>query len=251
MRVTVVSIKQGIDAINTCICINALGDRLNNAMTARDDILRSKKTSLPSTNTPTFTAVRHLAQTSYFGMNEVACLVFGARRFHVTSGLNGCFGLFLVSASATVSAHIPPRPDLSDDDPQAGDKNMLAKLQEFARLYQTNEKHFSSYNKEFIEKYLRRLKVDFPIQYYDVKRDREARSEKHGTAFVDGGQVNGAAVYLEDRPIMRVLKSASDQSNQMAVPQESYYANPIFPRPSTAPASNPNDSSEQSEQRRK
>jgi hypothetical protein len=52
-------------------------------------------------------------------------------------------------------------------------------------------------------------------------------------------------------PIMRVLKSASDQSNQMAVPQETCYANPIFPRPSTAPASNPNESSEQSEQRRR
>lgn len=55
-----------------------------------------------------------------------------------------------MSPSATVSAHIPPRPDLTDQDPQAGDKNLIAKMHEFARLYRENEMYFSSYNVSLI-----------------------------------------------------------------------------------------------------
>ncbi|KIW82918.1 hypothetical protein Z517_02161 [Fonsecaea pedrosoi CBS 271.37] len=220
-------------------------------MASRDHILQLKKTTPPTTKQPTFISIRDAPEASHFGMNEVACLVFGAQRFHVTSGLNACFGVFLVSLTATVSAHIPPRPDLQDPDPQAGDKNLLAKMHEFASLYKANEKHFTSYHvalicarfegkaalpdkRDFIVKCLKRFNVDFPIQYYDVKFAREPRSEKHGTAFVDGGRMDGAVLYLEDDPVLRVHKS-SDRGSQSATPQETHHANPIFPRPCTIP----------------
>jgi len=173
---------------------------------------------------PTYRSVKNSTLASYFGMNEVSFLRFSeTNRFHLTDGLNACFGVFLVSPVATVSAHIPPHPGSNFDDPQAGDKNLITKMQEFATLYRSNQVYFSNYNvclvfakfhgksplpdkKAFIEKCLLKLKVDFPMQDYEVKAPGEPRSDEHGTAFVDGGAPTGATLYVEDRMVMRVYK---------------------------------------------
>jgi len=210
---------------------------------------------------PTYKSIKNSRQTSSFGMNQVDCLIFGheGKRYHLTEALNGCFGVFLVSPLATISAHIPPHPGTSFKDPQAGDKNLIVKMQKFAELYHSHQKYFSGYNvalvyakfqgktalpdkKSFIEKCLQKFNMDFPIQDYDVKSPGEPRRDEHGTAFVDGGASIGAILYLEDKQIMRVSKSSSDKVSPPTIPQTpTQFSNPIFPRPtpSSAPASSP------------
>ncbi len=77
---------------------------------------------------PTYNLIKNDDATSRFFMNEVALLVFGSggKRYHLTEALNGCFAVFLISPRATVSAHIPPHPGVNFEDPQAGDKNLIA-----------------------------------------------------------------------------------------------------------------------------
>ena len=209
--------------------------------------------------TPTFKKIQYSSETLHFGMNEVTCLVFGTKRFLLTQGLNACFAVYLVSPTAAVGAHIPPHPGHDARDSQAGDKNLVAKMQELASLYLKNKPHFMVHNvaliyakihgktalpdkKQFIENCLRQFKVDFPIQDYDVKLSGAPRREEHGTAFVDGRSANGSVLYLQDKPILRVFKgqpAISQESPKPTSPQQPIstpvtgmpqYSNPVFPR---------------------
>lgn len=180
---------------------------------------------------PTYDLIKNDDATSRFFMNEVAFLVFGngGKRYHLTEALNGCFAVFLISPLATVSAHIPPHPGVNYDDPQAGDKNLIVKMQEFAAKYKANESYFRGYKvaliyavlhgktqlpdkKEFIEKCLRKLHVDFPLQDYEVKPFGHHRPAEHGTAFVDGKSPTGPALYLQDKMVLRVFTLSSEKS---------------------------------------
>jgi hypothetical protein len=202
---------------------------------------------------PSYRSIKNSPETVRFGMNEVHCLVFGnGKRYHLTEGLNGCFAVYLVSTQATVSAHIPPHPGSNYEDPQAGDKNLIKKMQELAEAYQNNRKYFSDHDvaliyakfegktalpdkKDFIEKCLRRFKVDFPVQDYVVKAPGEPRLDEHGTAFVDGGASRGVIVYLEDREIMRINKTTPGKTDPYTTPySEQYHTNPIFPQTVTS-----------------
>lgn len=179
-------------------------------------------------------------------MNEVSCLIFNqGHRYHLTEGLNGCFVIFLVSSSATLSAHIPPRLEISADS-QAGDKNLVAKMREFAALYHRHKQgHFAGHRvaliyarfegktavpdqKDFIETCLLQFKVDFPMQEYDVKRPGEPRGEESGTAFVDGAAPTGPAVYLEDKVVLRVAANVNPPEPRQHI------SNPIFPPQTSA-----------------
>ena len=58
-------------------------------------------------------------------MNDVGFIAFGhkGKRFLLTSGLNGCFNVLIVSLYAAIGVHIPPRPVLTDDT-LTGDQNV-------------------------------------------------------------------------------------------------------------------------------
>ncbi|KIW37290.1 uncharacterized protein PV06_10631 [Exophiala oligosperma] len=202
---------------------------------------------------PTFGKIRYSSQTSFFAMNEVAIFVYGreGKRFLASQGFNACHGVYLVSTIATVAAHIPPNPSLESKDPQAGDKNLVLKMQQFAQAYLQNRQFFQNYKvallyarfdgkvalpdqKAFIEQCLRRFKVDFPIQDYHVKLPGEPRGEEHGTAFVDGRATNGAVLYAEDKPILRVYNSPSQKVDRLSHPQVVSYSNAVFPRQATS-----------------
>ncbi|KIW81225.1 hypothetical protein Z517_04250 [Fonsecaea pedrosoi CBS 271.37] len=223
---------------------------------------------------PTYNDIKNDAATVRFSMNEVVLLVFGMgeKRYHLTEALNGCFAVFLISPKATVSAHIPPHPGANWDDSQAGNKNLIAKMKEFAALYRENEQYFHGHKvaliyavlhgktqlpdkKEFIEKCLREFQVDFPLQDYEVKSPGQNRSEEHGTAFVDGKAVTGPALYLQDQLVLRVFASRIETrdvltgpakiSTPKPTPQQPpagssivqvVHSNPIFPRAPTSAA---------------
>ncbi|KAJ9638606.1 hypothetical protein H2204_004082 [Knufia peltigerae] len=196
---------------------------------------------------PTYNSIKNSPLTQTFGMNEVAFLLFSeGKRYLLTVALNSCFGIFLVSPEATVSAHIPPHPGTNFTDPQAGDKNLISKMREFAAQYNSKKEYFSHYNvclviakfhgknplpdkKAFIERCLRKFKVEFPIQDYEVKAPGEPRRDEHGTAFVDGMATSGAILYVEDKIAMRVKRPPSADAERVGsttVPS----SNPIFPR---------------------
>ncbi len=241
----------------------------------RDKILHRNRSvnflpSIMAERAPTYDFVKNHAATSRFLMNEVALLVFGTKRYHLTESLNGSFAVFLISVQATVSAHIPPRPAMNSNGPQAGDKNLVSKMQEFAQLYISNRKYFQSYKvsliyatfhgktalpdkKEFIEKCLRQFGVDFPLQSYEVKYHGEKRATNHGTAFVDGGSAQGPALYLEDARVLRVplpqvektemLKPKEPHQDAYRVsPLDPIHTNPISARPGQRTVQDPTGS---------
>ncbi|CAK7231177.1 hypothetical protein SCUCBS95973_007822 [Sporothrix curviconia] len=59
-----------------------------------------------------------------------------------TYGLNGCSVALVASPYAAILAHIPPRPDLTDADPNAGDNNTRVIITDFAQLYETHINFF-------------------------------------------------------------------------------------------------------------
>lgn len=189
---------------------------------------------------PTYRSVTVSRRTSRFGMNQVRFLAFDEnRKYLLTEGLKSCFVVFLVSHRATVAAHIPPNPGTSPNDLTAGDKNLVAKMREFAGLYNANkDKYFTNCQvalvfatiegkspmpdkKHFIEQCLRQFKVDFPMQDYKIKPRGMPRREEDGTAFVDGSMTDRASVYVEDRLLLRVMAPAQSQQT---------FSNPIFKR---------------------
>ena len=86
---------------------------------------------------PIYNAIKNSRKTCYFGMNQVNYLIFGKedKVYHLIDGLNGCFGVFLIPSTATISAYIPPHPGKNFQDQEAGDKNLITRIQEFAKLY--------------------------------------------------------------------------------------------------------------------
>lgn len=170
---------------------------------------------------PTYREVKRSQSTSSFGMNEVSFMRFtDMKHYHLTEGLNACFGLFLFSPLASVSAHLPPHPGTESTDPRAGDQNLIGKMREFCNLYAAKREYFDDYNvclvfarfhgktalpdkKEFIEKCLQTLGLKFVLQDYDVKLPGPPRREHDGTAFVHGTPSLAAILYLEDKPAAR------------------------------------------------
>ena len=59
--------------------------------------------------------------------------------------------------------------------------------------------------KEFIEKCLKRLDMDFPVQDYVVRAPGDPRRNEQGTAFVDGRDSVGPFIYVEDKVVLRLI----------------------------------------------
>lgn len=70
-------------------------------------------------------------------MGDVNIVNFDVYAAIGTYGLNGCSVALVASPYAAILAHIPPRPDLTNADPHAGDNNTRAIMADFAQLYET------------------------------------------------------------------------------------------------------------------
>lgn len=58
-----------------------------------------------------------------------------------TRRLNGCNAVAVISSSAAILAHTPPLP-YPTDDPEAGERNIRARMAEVLSLYRQNHTHF-------------------------------------------------------------------------------------------------------------
>lgn len=186
-------------------------------------------------------------------MNEVQAMVFGQNNkwYLLTEALNSCFAVWVISPLASVGAHIPPHPGPHDKDPQAGDKNVVAKMKEIADKYKQQKHLFDADfrtalvyariegktalpdKKDFMEKCLRRFGVDIAMQAYDIKLPGEPRDDHHGTSFVYATPSQGAYFILQDEVKFRIyprLATSQAQASTNPTPATEYHANPIFPR---------------------
>ena len=186
---------------------------------------------------PTYNSIKNSEQTVKYGINDVGFIAFGhkGKRFLLTSGLNGCFNVLIVSLYAAIGVHIPPRPVLTDDT-LTGDQNLINKMKQVAQLWVSNRKFFPDPNdvvvmyarfegsvappdkKTLIEKCLNRMGLGFTTEDYIVKNPDEPRADEHGTAFVDGGSRPRPTLYLENKLLVTSSSSVVSFANQSTAP---------------------------------
>jgi len=118
-----------------------------------------------------------------------------------------------------IGVHIPPHPGRDFDDLEAGDKHVLERMKEVAKVYKKYETYFPDPRevmvvyarfdgetalpdkKDLIEKCIREMGLTFETEAYQVMRPGEPRVDHHGTAFVDGAGQPRPKIYLEDRQV--------------------------------------------------
>jgi len=153
-------------------------------------------------------------------MNEVRFVVLQptGKRCIGTSDLNGCTVVAIVSPYAAILAHIPSTPDVASPSPQAGDRNVRAKIDEVAILFHQHTNYFPSQSttwvvsavyegiialpdqKVIIEEKLQQMGLVYAQVIYVVKRAGEPRPPAHGTVFVDA-RGGSPVVYVDDRRV--------------------------------------------------
>jgi hypothetical protein len=93
-------------------------------------------------------------QTVSIARDEVKFTSFGSdtsKYFLLTANINSCFGVAIVSRTASILSHVPPRPNWNLDDPFAGDTNVVARTTEIIGLVREHRKHFSRQNEVFLK----------------------------------------------------------------------------------------------------
>ncbi|KAK2809799.1 hypothetical protein FQN50_003439 [Emmonsiellopsis sp. PD_5] len=162
-----------------------------------------------------FDEVEKLAGTVNVFMNTVGFIVFGQNQKYclVTSDLNGCSAVAIVSQHAAILAHIPPRPSLDSSNLLAGDQNMQAKMNEVAYLLTQHRILFEGNHawvvyavlgdeigladqKAIIDRTLEGLCINYTNYPYPVSQD-ENRPPGHGTIVVDA-RSGVPQVYIDD-----------------------------------------------------
>lgn len=151
-------------------------------------------------------------------MGEVDIVNFAVCPAIGTYGLNGCSVALIASPYASILAHIPPRPDLTNADPHAGDNNTRAIMVAFAQIYQTyadffptEESYiicaaFAQQNGPALEDHVAIIQAAFlamgltpEIRHYEIPVDHGAQGE--GTVVVSNGQDLAPTVYVQDVPV--------------------------------------------------
>jgi hypothetical protein len=173
--------------------------------------------------TPTiFQQVKNLKSTVIVGMNDVRFVAFHQHgtRCLATEGLNSCSVVAIAASSASILAHIAPRPtpDTNPTDPYAGDLNVEAKMREFQALFLQHRDHFapdaltivvSAFHRgkvalpdqtAIIERSLAQLGLSYAKVAYHALKSRDNRSPAHGTVVIDA-QGGVPTVYVEDRRV--------------------------------------------------
>ncbi|KAI9733270.1 MAG: hypothetical protein M1834_003354 [Cirrosporium novae-zelandiae] len=139
-------------------------------------------------------------------MNEVQFLRFreNNKNSFVTVDLNNYSAVAIVSQSAAIIAHIAARPNTSHmNNPQEGDQNVQAKMDEFAAFFNQQRNFFSpgqrtwvisalyagdiamSDHKAIIERNIKRMELSYAnVAYLELKRELPL-SAAQGTIFID------------------------------------------------------------------
>lgn len=85
------------------------------------------------------------SETVVVPMDGVSILHYGSRKPYIgTRNLNGCTCVVIMSRSAIILPHIPPRPDMSSRDLYAGDRHFTAKVREIQNLFYANRNAFDA-----------------------------------------------------------------------------------------------------------
>ena len=177
-------------------------------------------------------AARKKGRIQEVAMNEVRLLLFQStgKCCIGTSGLNGCTAVIIVSPSAAILAHIPPRPNMDMTNDEAGNQNVQARMSEVATLFHQYKSYFPPTKttwvvsalyegkialpeqKAIIEKSLRQMGTRFANVTYVVSKPGQPRRPAHGTVFVEfrGGT---PLVYVEDRLINQTWGSSQGSTS--------------------------------------
>lgn len=148
------------------------------------------------------------------GMGEVNFVDFGVVSAIGTYGLNSCSVSLVASPYGAILAHIPPRPNLTDNDPYAGDNNTRAIMAEFAVLYTTYIDYFPAAESHIIcatmlgqvqlaaqlaimQQAFLDMGLAAEVHYYDIPVDHEKTGE--GTVVViSPGPGLDPLIYIQD-----------------------------------------------------
>jgi hypothetical protein len=133
-----------------------------------------------------------------------------------TANLNGCSAVMIVSIYGAILGHIPPRPDGTSQDLDAGDRHARMKMQEVATLFTTYKNYFPSGGNTWVLCAVFQGEVALPDQQ-KIMQDglsnlglslssityvvgRMGSNPGKGTVFIDGS-VQVPIVYVEDKNV--------------------------------------------------
>ena len=151
----------------------------------------------------------------YTPMNEVKIAFWSEHRRLITDRLNGCTGVAIISPTAGILAHIPPRPDMSLSDPRAGTQNLNRILQDMINLYNANRRHFD-HGHSFIvagihqnivavpdalhtaQVVVHRLHLPFAVKYYQVLEASQPRAAGQTSIVIEGTVGQWPRVYVNN-----------------------------------------------------